>query len=126
MPSRQVGHLPILTGSVQVGSGATIGPPAVSSRPCAIRRTARVLSARRPGVLSARPPGVLSARPPGVLSARPPGVLSARPPGVLSARPMKSLLRTPKAQAVLAVILGCYLSFALRTTRWTLDGQEHL
>ena len=39
---------------------------------------------------------------------------------------MKSLLRTPKAQAVLAVILGFYLSFALRTTRWTLDGQEHL
>src|SRR4051812_37623335 len=39
---------------------------------------------------------------------------------------MKSLLRTPKAQAVLAVILGFYLWFALRTTRWTLDGQEHL
>jgi lysophospholipid acyltransferase (LPLAT)-like uncharacterized protein len=39
---------------------------------------------------------------------------------------MKSLLRTPKAQAVLAVILGFYLAFALRTTRWTLDGQEHL
>jgi lysophospholipid acyltransferase (LPLAT)-like uncharacterized protein len=39
---------------------------------------------------------------------------------------MKSLLRTPKTQAVLAVILGFYLAFALRTTRWTLDGQEHL
>ncbi len=39
---------------------------------------------------------------------------------------MKSLLRTPQAQAVLAVILGFYLSFALRTTRWTLHGQEHL
>ena len=39
---------------------------------------------------------------------------------------MKSLLRTPKVQAMLAVILGFYLAFALRTTRWTLDGQEHL
>jgi lysophospholipid acyltransferase (LPLAT)-like uncharacterized protein len=39
---------------------------------------------------------------------------------------MKSLLRSPKAQAVLAVVLGFYLAFALRTTRWTLDGQEHL
>jgi lysophospholipid acyltransferase (LPLAT)-like uncharacterized protein len=39
---------------------------------------------------------------------------------------MKSLLRKPKVQAALAVLLGFYLSFALRTTRWTLDGQEHL
>lgn len=39
---------------------------------------------------------------------------------------MKSLLRTPQAQAILASVLGCYLTFALRTTRWTLDGQEHL
>jgi lysophospholipid acyltransferase (LPLAT)-like uncharacterized protein len=38
---------------------------------------------------------------------------------------MKSLLRTPQAQAMLAAILGFYLTFALRTTRWTLDGQEH-
>jgi lysophospholipid acyltransferase (LPLAT)-like uncharacterized protein len=38
---------------------------------------------------------------------------------------MKSLLRTPRAQAVLAALLGGYLNFALRTTRWTLDGQEH-
>ena len=39
---------------------------------------------------------------------------------------MKSLLRTPQAQAILASLLGRYLSFTLRTTRWTLDGQEHL
>ncbi len=38
---------------------------------------------------------------------------------------MKSLLRTPRAQATLAAVLGSYLTFALRTTRWTLDGQEH-
>lgn len=38
---------------------------------------------------------------------------------------MKSLLRTPLAQAMLAALLGGYLSFALRTTRWTLDGEEH-
>jgi lysophospholipid acyltransferase (LPLAT)-like uncharacterized protein len=38
---------------------------------------------------------------------------------------MKSLFRTPQAQATLATLLGSYLTFALRTTRWTLDGQEH-
>jgi lysophospholipid acyltransferase (LPLAT)-like uncharacterized protein len=38
---------------------------------------------------------------------------------------MKSLLRTPLARASLAALLGGYLAFALRTTRWTLDGQEH-
>ncbi len=38
---------------------------------------------------------------------------------------MKSLLRSPQAQAILAALLGVYLDFALRTTRWTLDGQEH-
>ena len=38
---------------------------------------------------------------------------------------MKSLLRTPAAQNILAALLGAYLAFALRTTRWTLDGQEH-
>ena len=38
---------------------------------------------------------------------------------------MKSLLRTPQAQAILASLLSFYLTFALRTTRWTLDGQEH-
>jgi lysophospholipid acyltransferase (LPLAT)-like uncharacterized protein len=38
---------------------------------------------------------------------------------------MKSLLRTPRVQAVLANLLGFYLTFALRTTRWTLDGEDH-
>jgi lysophospholipid acyltransferase (LPLAT)-like uncharacterized protein len=38
---------------------------------------------------------------------------------------MKSLLRTRQAQALLARILGGYLALALRTTRWTLHGQEH-
>lgn len=38
---------------------------------------------------------------------------------------MKSLLRTPLVQAMLAALLGGYLSFALRTTRWTLDGEDH-
>ena len=38
---------------------------------------------------------------------------------------MKSLLRTPQAQALLASLLGAYLAFALRSTRWTLDGQDH-
>jgi lysophospholipid acyltransferase (LPLAT)-like uncharacterized protein len=38
---------------------------------------------------------------------------------------MKSLLRTPRAQAMLAALLASYLMFALRTTRWTLDGEEH-
>lgn len=38
---------------------------------------------------------------------------------------MKSLLRTPLAQATLASLLGGYLNFALRTTRWTLDGHDH-
>ncbi len=38
---------------------------------------------------------------------------------------MKSLLRTPLAQSILASLLGGYLAFALRTTRWTLEGDEH-
>jgi lysophospholipid acyltransferase (LPLAT)-like uncharacterized protein len=38
---------------------------------------------------------------------------------------MKSLIRTPQAQALLAALLSLYLTVALRTTRWTLDGQEH-
>ena len=49
-------------------------------------------------------------------------VTSAR---VLPGAAMKSLLRTPQAQALLASLLSFYLTFALRTTRWTLDGQEH-
>lgn len=44
---------------------------------------------------------------------------------MLPGEAMKSLLRTPLAQSVLAALLGHYLAFALRTTRWTLDGQEH-
>jgi lysophospholipid acyltransferase (LPLAT)-like uncharacterized protein len=39
---------------------------------------------------------------------------------------MRSLLRSPLAQSLLSRLLGLYLAFALRTTRWTVDGQEHL
>ncbi len=39
---------------------------------------------------------------------------------------LKRLLRRPAAQAMLAVLLGRYLAFALATTHWTLDGAEHL
>jgi len=39
---------------------------------------------------------------------------------------MRSLLRSPFAQWLLARLLGLYLAFAIRSTRWTLDGQEHL
>ena len=39
---------------------------------------------------------------------------------------MKRLLQHPIAQAALAWILGLYLSFALRTTRWSLDGLENM
>jgi len=39
---------------------------------------------------------------------------------------MKSLLRSRQAQSVLPYLLSCYLTVALRTTRWTLEGQEHL
>ncbi len=38
---------------------------------------------------------------------------------------MKFLLRKPQVQAALAALLGLYLAFALRTTRWVLDGQDH-
>lgn len=38
---------------------------------------------------------------------------------------LKRLLRHPAAQGLLAHILGSYLSFALRTTRWQLEGAEH-
>jgi lysophospholipid acyltransferase (LPLAT)-like uncharacterized protein len=38
---------------------------------------------------------------------------------------MKSILRSRQAQAMLPAVLGGYLGFALRTTRWTLDGHEH-
>ena len=39
---------------------------------------------------------------------------------------MKRLLRHPVTQALLARLLGLYLAFALRTTRWRLEGGEHL
>lgn len=39
---------------------------------------------------------------------------------------MKSLLRTPGGRAMMVRVLGWYLGFALRTTRWTLDGEEFL
>jgi hypothetical protein len=39
---------------------------------------------------------------------------------------MKRLARHPGVQRALAWLLGLYLSFALRTTRWTLHGQEHM
>ncbi len=38
---------------------------------------------------------------------------------------MKKLLRSRQVQAALPYLLGAYLGFALRTTRWTLHGQEH-
>ena len=39
---------------------------------------------------------------------------------------LKSLLRRPWVQAVFAALLGRYLAFALRTTRWTLHGEAYL
>ena len=39
---------------------------------------------------------------------------------------MKALLRHPTVQIILARWLGGYLSLALRTTRWTLDGADNL
>jgi lysophospholipid acyltransferase (LPLAT)-like uncharacterized protein len=39
---------------------------------------------------------------------------------------MKRLLRHPAVQAALARVVGLYLSFALRTTRWRLEGEEHV
>ncbi|MBN8929508.1 MAG: lysophospholipid acyltransferase family protein [Rhodospirillales bacterium] len=39
---------------------------------------------------------------------------------------MKSLLRHPTVQVLLARLIGRYLSFALRTTRWTVDGAANL
>jgi lysophospholipid acyltransferase (LPLAT)-like uncharacterized protein len=39
---------------------------------------------------------------------------------------MKRLLRHPATQATLAWLGSQYLLFALRTTRWLLDGAEHL
>ncbi len=39
---------------------------------------------------------------------------------------MKRLVRHPAVQALLARLLGTYLSFALATTRWRLEGEENL
>ncbi len=39
---------------------------------------------------------------------------------------MKRALRHPVSQALLAWLLGRYLQFALWTTRWRLEGGEHL
>ncbi len=39
---------------------------------------------------------------------------------------LKRILRHLASQAVLARVVGLYLSLALRTTRWVLDGTEHL
>lgn len=39
---------------------------------------------------------------------------------------LKTALRRPAAQAVLASLLGLYLDLALRTTRWRFDGWEHV
>ncbi len=39
---------------------------------------------------------------------------------------MKRLAKHPVAQAVFAKLLGLYLRFALWTTRWSLEGQEHM
>ena len=39
---------------------------------------------------------------------------------------LKSFLRRPGVQAALAGLVGRYLAFALRTTRWTVEGEAHL
>jgi lysophospholipid acyltransferase (LPLAT)-like uncharacterized protein len=39
---------------------------------------------------------------------------------------MKKLVKHPAAQALLAALLGRYLAFALKTTRWTVHGTEHV
>jgi len=39
---------------------------------------------------------------------------------------LKRLLRHPRTQAALAWVLGLYLAFAYRTTRWRLEGVEHI
>src|SRR5580698_9353570 len=39
---------------------------------------------------------------------------------------IKGLLRHKAVLGLAAMLLGRYLAFALRTTRWTLDGAEHV
>jgi len=36
------------------------------------------------------------------------------------------MLKSPAAQRLGALVLAAYLRFALRTTRWVLDGGENL
>ena len=45
---------------------------------------------------------------------------------MLPARVMKRLLHHPIVQVALARVLGLYLGFALWTTRWSLEGREHM
>ncbi len=58
-------------------------------------------------------------------------IIGVRPP-FLAVMPhatgaaMKTLLRHPVTQVALAKLLGLYLAFALRTTRWSLEGHEHM
>ena len=39
---------------------------------------------------------------------------------------LKRLLHWPPVQAMLAALLGRYLEFAFRTTRWTLHGEASI
>lgn len=46
--------------------------------------------------------------------------------GAEKSRVLKGLGRSAAAQATAARLVGAYLAFALRTTRWTVVGREHL
>jgi lysophospholipid acyltransferase (LPLAT)-like uncharacterized protein len=39
---------------------------------------------------------------------------------------LKEFFRRPRVQAWLAMVMGRYLAFALRSKRWTIEGEEHL
>jgi lysophospholipid acyltransferase (LPLAT)-like uncharacterized protein len=41
------------------------------------------------------------------------------------AKPLKQFLRRPGTQRLIARLLGLYLAFAYRTTRWTIEGAEN-
>jgi len=59
--------------------------------------------------------------------AQPPGNAFPRSmPHATARHIMKGLLRHPAVQTLLARLLGLYLAFALRTTRWRLEGEEHV
>lgn len=45
---------------------------------------------------------------------------------MLPGRMIKRLLRRPSLRRVAAGIIGSYLKFAIATTRWTVEGEEHL